>query len=139
MATASTNAWKVNVEETIQTGIKSEFSLSLPVFRSRDFQQRGNQFAILKGERSESQNTMYSLVANSYNLSFEFFMSDLKRNDLSIKKFFNQVSRIEETFYSLLDIDPLFNIEINRIDYADDVEFNGYRKATFDMTVRNVR
>jgi|TARA_R110002124_G_scaffold106143_2_gene257616 hypothetical protein len=139
MATASTNAWKVNVEETIQTGIKSEFSLSLPVFRSRDFQQRGNQFAILKGERSESQNTMYSLVANSYNLSFEFFMSDLKRNDLSIKKFFNQVSRIEETFYSLLDIDPLFSIEINGIDYEDDIEFNGYRKATFDMTVRNVR
>jgi hypothetical protein len=139
MATASTNAWKVNVEETIQTGIKSEFSLSLPVFRSRDFQQRGNQFAILKGESSESQNTMYSLVANSYNLSFEFFMSDLKRNDLSIKKFFNQVSRIEETFYSLLDIDPLFSIEINGIDYEDDIEFNGYRKATFDMTVRNVR
>ena len=139
MATASTNAWKVNVEETIQTGIKGEFSLSLPVFRSRDFQQRGNQFAILKGESSESQNTMYSLVANSYNLSFEFFMSDLKRNDLSIKKFFNQVSRIEETFYSLLDIDPLFSIEINGIDYEDDIEFNGYRKATFDMTVRNVR
>ncbi len=139
MAVTSTNAWKVNVEETIQTGIKSEFSLSLPVFRSRDFQQRGNQFAILKGESSESQNTMYSLVANSYNLSFEFFMSDLKRSDLSIKKFFNQVSRIEETFYSLLDIDPLFNIEINGINYADDVEFNGYRKATFDMTVRNVR
>jgi hypothetical protein len=139
MAVTSTNAWKVNVEETIQTGIKSEFSLSLPVFRSRDFQQRGNQFAILKGESSESQNTMYSLVANSYNLSFEFFMSDLKRSDLSIKKFFNQVSRIEETFYSLLDIDPLFNIEINEINYADDVEFNGYRKATFDMTVRNVR
>jgi len=139
MAVTSTNAWKVNVEETIQTGIKSEFSLSLPVFRSRDFQQRGNQFAILKGESSESQNTMYSLVANSYNLSFEFFMSDLKRSDLSIKKFFNQVSRIEETFYSLLDIDPLFNIEINEINYADDVEFNGYRKATFNMTVRNVR
>lgn len=139
MAVTSTNAWKVNVEETIQTGIKSEFSLSLPVFRSRDFQQRGNQFAILKGESSESQNTMYSLVANSYNLSFEFFMSDLKRSDLSIKKFFNQVSRIEETFYSLLDIDPLFNIEINEINYADDVEFNGYRKATFDITVGNVR
>ena len=75
MAVTSTNAWKVNVEETIQTGIKSEFSLSLPVFRSRDFQQRGNQFAILKGKSSESQNTMYSLVANSYNLSF--FMIDL--------------------------------------------------------------
>ena len=139
MATASTNAWKVNVEETIQSGMKSEFSLSLPVFRSRDFQQRGNQFAILRGNSSEPQNTMYSLVANSYNLSFEFFMSDLKRNDISIKKFFNQVSRVEETFYSLLEISPLFNITINSIDYEDDEEFNGYRKATFDLTVRNVR
>ena len=91
MATASTNAWKVNVEETIRVGINSEFFSSLPVFRSRDFQQRGNQFAILKGESSESQNTMYSLVANSYNLSFEFFMSDLKRSDLSIKKFFRKI------------------------------------------------
>jgi len=139
MATASTNAWKVNVEETIQSGIRNEFSISLPTFRSRDFQQRGNQFAILRGNSSDPQNTMYSLVANSYNLSFEFFMSDLKRNDLSIKKFFNQVSRIEETFYSLLDLDPLFNITINSIDYEDDVEFKGYRKATFNMTVRNVR
>jgi hypothetical protein len=139
MATASTNAWKVNVEETIQSGMKSEFFSSLPVFRSRDFQQRGNQFAILKGNNSDPQNTMYSLVANSYNLSFEFFMSDLKRNDVSIKKFFNQVSRIEETFYSLLDIDPLFSITIDSIDYEDDVEFAGYRKATFGLTVRNVR
>jgi|TARA_R110000796_G_scaffold1167_1_gene4534 hypothetical protein len=139
MATASTNAWKVNVEETIQSGIKNEFFTSLPVFRSRDFQQRGNQFAILKGNNSDPQNTMYSLVANSYNLSFEFFMSDLKRNDVSIKKFFNQVSRIEETFYSLLDIDPLFKVEIDSIVYEDDVEFAGYRKATFGLTVRNVR
>ena len=139
MATASTNAWKVNVEETIQSGIKNEFFTSLPVFRSRDFQQRGNQFAILKGNNSDPQNTMYSLVANSYNLSFEFFMSDLKRNDISIKKFFNQVSRIEETFYSLLDIDPLFKVEIDSIVYEDDVEFAGYRKATFGLTVRNVR
>jgi hypothetical protein len=139
MATASTNAWKVNVEENIQSAIKNEFFTSLPVFRSRDFQQRGNQFAIIKGNSSDSHNTMYSLVANSYNLSFEFFMSDLKRNDLSIKKFFNQVSRIEETFYSLLEIDPLFDITINSIDYEDDVEFKGYRKANFNLTVRNVR
>jgi len=139
MATASTNAWKVNVEETIRVGINSEFSSSLPTFRSRDFQQRGNQFAIIIGKNSDPHNTMYSLVANSYNLSFEFFMSDLKRNDLSIKNFFNQVSRIEETFYSLVEIHPLFNITINSIDYEDDVEFKGYRKATFNMTVRNVR
>lgn len=139
MAVASTNAWKVNVEETIQKGIKNEFFTSLPVFRSRDFQHRGNQFAIIKGNDSDSNNTMYQLVPNDYNLSFEFFMLDHKRNDITIKQFFNQVSRIEETFYSLLDIDPLFNIAINGITYEDDVEFNGYRKATFDMTVRNVR
>lgn len=139
MAVASTNAWKVQVEETIQRGIKNEFFTSLPVFRSRDFQHRGNQFAIIKGNDSDSNNTMYQLVPNDYNLSFEFFMLDHKRNDITIKQFFNQVSRIEETFYSLLDIDPLFNIAINGITYEDDVEFNGYRKATFDMTIRNVR
>mgnify|MGYP003627153123 CR=1 FL=1 len=139
MAVTSTNAWKVNVEESMQNAIRAEFSASLPVFRSRDFQQRGNQFAILKGESSESQNTMYSLVANSYNLSLEFFMSDLKRNDLSIKKFFNQVSRIEETLYSIIDIDPLFSLEVSSIDYENDEELNQYKKATFNITVGNVR
>jgi len=139
MSVASTNAWKVKVEETIQTGIKNEFYSSLPIFRSRDFQYRGNQFAILKGNNSEPHNTMYSLVGNSYNLTLEFFMSDLKRNDTTIKAFFNQVSRIEETFYSLLELDPLFNVIINGINYDDDIEFNGYRKATFNLTVGNVR
>ena len=139
MATASTNAWKVNVEETIQTGIKNEFFSSLPVFRSRDFQHRGNQFAILKGNNSDPQSTMYAVIADTYNLTLEFYMLDRKRNDTTVKRFFSQVSRIEETFYSLLEIDPLFNVIINGIDYSDDVEFNGYRKATFDMTVRNVR
>lgn len=139
MAVASTNAWKIDIEETIQRAIKNEFSSSLPVFRSRDFQHRGNQFGILKGDNSEPQNTMYQVLPNSYNLDFEFYMLDHKRNDTTIKHFFNQVSRIEETFYSLADIDPLFNCTINGITYEDDVEFNGYRKATYDMTVRNVR
>ena len=102
MATASTNAWKVNVEETIQTGIRNEFFTSLPVFRSRDFQHRGNQFAILKGNNSDPQNTMYAVIPNTYNLSFELYMLDRKRNDTTVRQFFNQVSRIEETFYSLL-------------------------------------
>jgi hypothetical protein len=139
MAVASTNAWKVQVEETIQRGIKNEFFTSLPVFRSRDFQHRGNQFAILKGRDSDSQNTMYQLIPDDYNLDFEFYMLDHKRNDTTVKRFFSQVSRVEELFYSLLDLDPLFNCTINGITYEDDVEFNGYRKATFDMTVRNVR
>lgn len=139
MAVASTNAWKVQVEETIQRGIKNEFFTSLPVFRSRDFQHRGNQFAILKGKDSDSQNTMYQLIPDDYNLDFEFYMLDHKRNDTTVKRFFSQVSRVEELFYSLLDLDPLFNCTINGITYEDDVEFNGYRKAIFDMTVRNVR
>ena len=139
MAVASTNAWKVNVEETIQKGIKNEFFTSLPVFRSRDFQQRGNQFCILKGNTSDAQNTMYAVLPNNYNLTLEFFMSDRKRNDVTVKRFFNTVSRIEEIFYTLVDIDPLFSCTINGITYEDDVEFDGCRKATFDITVGNVR
>jgi len=139
MAVASTNAWKVNVEETIQKGIKNEFFTSLPVFRSRGFQHRGNQFCIIKGNDSNAQNTMYAVLPNNYNLTLEFFMLDHKRNDVTVKRFFNTVSRIEEIFYTLVDLDPLFSCTINGITYEDDVEFNGYRKATFDITVGNVR
>ena len=139
MAVASTNAWKVNVEETIQKGIKNEFFTSLPIFRSRSFQHRGNQFCIIKGNDSNAQNTMYAVLPNNYNLTLEFFMSDRKRNDVTVKRFFNTVSRIEEIFYTLVDLDPLFSCTINGITYEDDVEFNGYRKATFDITVGNVR
>lgn len=139
MAVASTNAWKVNVEETIQRGIKNEFVTSLPVFRSRDFQHRGNQFCILKGEDSESNNTMYQRLSNDYNLTLEFFMLDHKRNEITVKRFFKTIARIEEIFYTLVDIDPLFSSEITQIIYEDDVEFNGYRKATFSVTVRNIR
>ena len=139
MAVASTNAWKVQVEETIQRGIRGEFGSSMPVFRSRDFQHRGNQFCILKGDNSNASNTMYQLLPNSYNLDFEFYMIDHKRNDVTVKRFFSQVSRIEEVFYSLIEIDPLFSCVINSINYEDDEEFNGFRKAIFDITVRNVR
>jgi len=139
MAVASTNAWKVNVEETIQQGIKNEFFTSLPIFRSRSFQHRGNQFCIIKGIDSDAQNTMFQVLPNNYNLTLEFFMLDHKRNDVTIKKFFSTVSRIEELFYTLVDLDPLFSCTINGITYEDDVEFNGYRKATFDITVGNVR
>ena len=139
MAVASTNAWKVNVEETIQKGIKNEFFTSLPIFRSRSFQHRGNQFCIIKGNDSNAQNTMYAVLPNNYNLTLEFFMLDHKRNDVTVKRFFNTVSRIEEIFYTLVDLDPLFSCTINGITYEDDVEFNGYRKATFDITVGNIR
>jgi hypothetical protein len=82
---------------------------------------------------------MFQVLPNNYNLTLEFFMLDQKRNDITIKKFFSTVSRIEELFYTLVDLDPLFSCTINGIDYADDIEFNGYRKATFDITVGNVR
>ncbi len=88
MAVASTNAWKVNVEETIQKGIKNEFFTSLPIFRSRDFQHRGNQFCIIKGNTSDAQNTMYQVLPNDYNLTLEFFMLDQKRNRYYCKAFF---------------------------------------------------
>ena len=139
MAVASTNAWKVNVEETIQQGIKNEFFTSLPIFRSRSFQHRGNQFCIIKGNTSDAQNTMYAVLPNNYNLTLEFFMLDHKRNDVTVKRFFNTVSRLEEIFYTLVDLDPLFSCTINGITYEDDVEFNGYRKATFDITAGNTR
>mgnify|MGYP003329879331 CR=1 FL=1 len=57
MAVASTNAWKVDIEETIINAIRSEFKATLPVFRSRDNQIRWNQFAILKGDDSSSDNS----------------------------------------------------------------------------------
>jgi len=82
---------------------------------------------------------MYQVLPNDYNLTLEFFMLDHKRNDTTVKRFFNTVSRIEELFYTLVDLDPLFSCSINGITYEDDVEFNGYRKATFDITVGNTR
>jgi len=82
---------------------------------------------------------MYSVLPNNYNVTLEFFMLDHKRNDITVKRFFNMVSRVEEIFYTLVDIDPLFSCTINAITYEDDEEFNGYRKATFDITVGNVR
>ena len=66
MAVASTNAWKVDIEETIINAIRSEFKATLPVFRSRDNQIRGNQFAILKGDDSSSDNNMYAKISNNY-------------------------------------------------------------------------
>ena len=139
MALASTNAWKVNVEETIQTAIRNEFFNALPIYRSRQTTIAGNQFAILKGQNSEPQNTMYAKLGSNYNLLLEIYIADRKRNDTTVKHFFKQISRVEELFYSLVEINPLFNVAINSINYNDDEDINGYRKATFDLTVRNIR
>ena len=88
MAVASTNAWKVDIEETIINAIRSEFKASLPIFRSRDNQIRGNQFAILKGDNSSSDNNMYAKISNNYNLTIDFFMLDRTRNENTVKRFF---------------------------------------------------
>ena len=139
MALASTNAWKVNVEESIQSAIRGEFGSSLAIFRSRDFEYTGNRFCIIRGLDSDSNNTMYSRLSSTYNLSLDFYMQDLKRNELTVKSFFKLVSRLEEAIYSLLEIDPLFRIDITEITYEDDIDFNGYRKASFSLSVRSVR
>ena len=139
MALASTNAWKSNVEEVIQTALRNEFFNALPVYRDKGTKIRGNQFAILKGQDSEPQNTMYAKLGSIYNLLLEVYIADRKRNDTTVKHFFKQISRIEETFYSLIEINPLFNVQIESIDYNDDEDINGYRKATFNLSVRNIR
>ena len=139
MALESTNAWKVNVEESVQSAIRSEFGSSMEIFRSRDFDYRGNRFCIIKGLDSDSNNTMYARLSSTYNLSLDLYMQDLKRNDVTVKSFFKIISRLEESIYSILEIDPLFRIEIEEISYDDDIDFNGYRKASFSLSVRSVR
>ena len=88
MAVASTNAWKVDIEDTIINAVRSQFKSTLPVFRSRDNQIRGNQFAILKGDNSSSDNNMYAKISDNYNLTIEFFMLDRTRNENTVKRFF---------------------------------------------------
>tara|TARA_Y100001938_G_C7866243_1_gene318049 strand:- start:91 stop:510 length:420 start_codon:yes stop_codon:yes gene_type:complete len=139
MALASTNAWKLDIEETIQNGLRSEFKSSLPVFRSKLNNIRGNQFAIIKGDTSNPNNNMFSKLSSTYNVTIDFFMLDRKRNDNTIKKFFKIVSRLEETLYSLLEIDPTFSVEVNSINYQDDEDIEGYRKAIFEISLRSVR
>jgi len=139
MALASTNAWKVNIEETIQSAIRNEFKASLPTFRSKVNKQRGNQFVVIQGNESNPNQTMFAKLSSTYNLTINFFMLDERRNDNTIKKFFKIVSRLEETLYSLLEIDPTFKIQVDAINYEDDNEFAGYRKAVFEISLRSVR
>ena len=80
MAVASTNAWKVDIEETLQNAIRNEFKSSMPIFRDKENKIRGNQFAIIKGDNSVSDNNMFTRVSNAYNLTLDFFMADRLRN-----------------------------------------------------------
>jgi len=139
MALVSTNAWKSDIEESIQNALRSEFKSSLPVFRSRNFKHRGNQFAIIQGDNSTPNSTMFTKLSSTYNVNINFYMIDKKRSDNTIKKFFKIVSRLEETLYSLMEINPTFKIEVNSIEYQDDNDFNGYRKADFNVSVRSIR
>ena len=106
MAVASTNAWKVDIEETLQNAIRNEFKSSMPIFRDKENKIRGNQFAIIKGDNSASDNNMVTRVSNAYNLTLDFFMLDRLRNENTVKRFFKTISRLEETIYSVMEIVP---------------------------------
>ena len=138
MAVASTNAWKVDIEETLQNAIRNEFKSSMPIFRDKENKIRGYQFAIIKGDNSVSDNNMFTRVSNAYNLTLDFFMADRLRNENTVKKFFKTISRIEESIYSVMEIVPTYKPEVSSISYDDDI-INGYRTATFNITIRSVR
>ena len=138
MAVESTNAWKVDIEETLQNAIRNEFKSSMPIFRDKENKIRGNQFAIIKGDNSVSDNNMFTRVSNAYNLTLDFFMLDRLRNENTVKKFFKTISRLEETIYSVMEIVPTYKPEVSSISYDDDL-INGYRTATFNITIRSVR
>ena len=138
MAVASTNAWKVDIEETLQNAIRNEFKSSMPIFRDKENKIRGNQFAIIKGDNSVSDNNMFTRVSNAYNLTLDFFMADRLRNENTVKRFFKTISRIEESIYSVMEIVPTYKPEVSSISYDDDI-INGYRTATFNITIRSVR
>lgn len=138
MAVASTNAWKVDIEETLQNAIRNEFKSSMPIFRDKENKIRGNQFAIIKGDNSVSDNNMFTRVSNAYNLTLDFFMLDRLRNENTVKRFFKTISRLEETIYSVMEIVPTYKPEVSSISYDDDL-INGYRTATFNITIRSVR
>ena len=132
MAVASTNAWKVDIEETLQNAIRNEFKSSMPIFRDKENKIRGNQFAIIKGDNSVSDNNMFTRVSNAYNLTLDFFMLDRLRNENTVKRFFKTISRLEETIYSVMEIVPTYKPEVSSISYDDDL-INGYRTATFNI------
>lgn len=139
MAVSFTNAWKVNVEETIQSAVKNEFFGSIPIFRTPDFKFRGNNFMIITALDSFSNNSMYSVIPNTFNIQLNYYHYDSKRNDLSVKRFFNQISRLEEVFYSLLGVSPSYSFSVQSINYEDDDEMQGFRKAIFNIQVSSIR
>ena len=139
MAVSFTNAWKVNVEETIQNAVKNEFTGSVPIFRTHNFKFRGNNFMTISALDSFSNNSMYSVIPNTFNLQLTYYHYDSKRNDLSVKKFFKQISRLEEVFYSLLGVSPSYSFTVQSINYEDDDEMEGFRKAIFNVQVSNIR
>lgn len=139
MAVSFTNAWKVNVEETIQNAVKNEFFGSIPIFRTPNFKFRGNNFMTITALDSFSNNSMYSVIPNTFNIQLNYYHYDSKRNDLSVKSFFNQISRLEEVFYSLLGVSPSYSFSVQSINYEDDEEMQGFRKAIFNIQVSSIR
>ena len=139
MAVSFTNAWKVNVEETIQNAVKNEFFGSIPIFRTPNFKFRGNNFMTITAIDSFSDNSMYSVIPNTFNIQLNYYHYDSKRNDISVKRFFKQISRLEEVFYSLLGVSPSYSFTVQSINYQDDEEMQGFRKAIFNIQVSSIR
>ena len=68
-----------------------------------------------------------------------YYHYDNKRNDISVKRFFKQISRLEEVFYSLLGVSPSYSFTVQSINYQDDEEIQGFRKAVFNVQVSSIR
>ena len=139
MALASTNSWSDKVEKTIINALRGHFKASMNIYRAKNESLKGSQFIVIKGDSSEPQNSMYVRLGANFFLTLEYYMADHLRSDNTVKKFFSTVSTIEEILYSLLEVNALFNIEVASINYEDDIEFKGYRKAQFDLVVRDIR
>ena len=93
----------------------------------------------IKGINSSSDNSMYAVIPNKFFLQLDYYHYDNKRNDTTIKRFFSQISRIEELFYSILEARDLYDMIITSITYQDAEEMQGFRKAVFNIEVSNVR
>ena len=80
------------------------------------------------------------MSSNSFFLQLDYYYYDRKRNDITVKHFFNQVSRIEEIFYSLSEPSASeYNFSVQGITYEASAEFNGFRKAIFNIQINNIR
>ena len=123
----------------MQNAVRSEFFGCISICRPPNFKFHGNNFMTITALDSFSNNSMYSVIPNTFNIQLNYYHYDSKRNDLSVKRFFNQISRLEEVFYSLLGVSPSYSFSVQSINYEDDDEMHGFRKAIFNIRVSSIR